>query len=463
MTAAIAAVAASAAPETFSSVSAASAASAVSIRYGVPTVTGVTDLNEWVDALLQPTALAELVIVGVGLLAAYGITKRFMARSRQPSRVWFGEHGIDGVLFPLLALLAAVAARYALANVMPVAVLRVAVPVLASLAVIRVGVRVLRVAFPASPLVRSFETTLSWFVWVLLVLWLTGLLPLVREELDAMQWKVAGSEVSLRSLIEGAFTALAVMVLMLWLSAAIESHLLKEGVGNISMRKIAANLTRAVLLLTGVLLALSAAGIPLAALSVMGGAVGVGLGLGFQKLAANYVSGFVILAERSLKIGDVVKADGFEGRISDINTRYTLIRALNGREAIVPNELLITQRVENLTAADPKVALNTTVRVVYGTDLHALIPQLVAAIATVPRVLRDPGPGVHVTNLAPDGIELTTGFWIDDPQEGQSPVQSDVNIAVLDCLARLGVEIAYPQRVLQYLNDRRDAQGERKG
>jgi small-conductance mechanosensitive channel len=127
---------------------------------------------------------------------------------------------------------------------------------------------------------------------------------------------------------------------------------------------------------SGLMFALSAAGIDLTALGVLGGALGVGIGLGLQKLAANYVSGFVILAERSMRIGDMVKVDGFEGRITDITTRYTVIRALNGREAIVPNEMLITQRVENSSLADPKVAAHTVVQVAYGTDLDALMPAL---------------------------------------------------------------------------------------
>jgi hypothetical protein len=120
------------------------------------------------------------------------------------------------------------------------------------------------------------------------------------------------------------------------------------------MRKMAANALRALLLLVGLMFALSAAGIDLTALGVLGGALGVGIGLGLQKLAANYVSGFVILAERSMRIGDMVKVDGFEGRITDITTRYTVIRALNGREAIVPNEMMITQRVENSLAGRPQ-------------------------------------------------------------------------------------------------------------
>jgi small-conductance mechanosensitive channel len=183
----------------------------------------------------------------------------------------------------------------------------------------------------------------------------------------------------------------------------------------------------------------------------MGGAVGVGIGLGLQKLAANYVSGFVILAEQSLRIGDVVKVDNFEGRISDITTRYTVIRAPNGRESIVPNEMMITQRVENCSFADPNVALTTVVQVAYGTDVPALMPRLVDAMASVPRVLADPGPSVMLSNFAADGLELTLVFWIADIQNGQGNVRSAVNLAVLATLNAAGVEIPFPQRVVHGL------------
>ena len=135
------------------------------------------------------------------------------------------------------------------------------------------------------------------------------------------------------------------------------------------MRKALANALRVVLLFVGLITALSVVGIDLTALSVLGGAVGVGIGFGLQKLAANYVSGFVILLERSLRIGDHVKVDGFEGKVTDIKTRYTLIRAVNGRESIVPNELLMSQRVENLSLADPSILLTCQVTVAYGNEV----------------------------------------------------------------------------------------------
>ena len=409
------------------------------------------DFGAWLAALTRPSVLIELAVLAGGLLAAWlicALARRVLDPARHRNSVWFGERVVDGVLFPVVALLLALAARWALKGSVPVALLHLAVPILASLVVIRVAVRVLRVAFPASPAVRLIERTLSWLVWGVLVLWVTGLLPLLLQELDDIHWKLAGADVSLRSLIEGALSAVAVLVVVLWVSAAIESRLLAGATDNLSVRKIAANGTRALLLLVGVLLALTAAGIPLGALSVLGGAVGVGVGFGLQKLAANYVSGFVILAERSLRIGDMVKVDNFEGQITDIKTRYTVVRALNGRESIVPNEMLITQRIENSSLADPKVSIVTILQVAYGSDMARLMPALTAAVAAVPRVITEPAPLVMLSQFAADGLELSVNFWITDPQNGQGNVKSDVNLALLQTLEALDVRIPFPQRVV---------------
>jgi small-conductance mechanosensitive channel len=409
----------------------------------------VDDLGALIDALTRSSALIEFAALAACLGLAWLIVRAARGRRHRPTSVWFGERIVDGVLFPVLALALALLARWLLAKTQVVAVLQIAVPILASLLIIRVAVRVLRVAFPQSQLVRVVERTFSWVVWVALVLWITGLLPLVLAEMDGIHWKLGGADVSLRNLLEAALSAVVVLVGALWLSAAIETRLLAGANGNLSLRKIAANAVRGILLMVGLLLALGAAGIPIGALGVLGGAVGVGIGLGLQKLAANYVSGFVILAERSLRIGDTVKVDGFEGRISDIHTRYTVIRALNGRESIVPNEMLITQRVENSSLADPKVSLNTSVQIAYGSDLDTLMPRLTNAVSSVPRVIGDPTPTVQLNGFGADGLDLQIGFWIRDPENGQGNVRSDVNLAILRTLTEAGVEIPYPQRVVR--------------
>jgi len=405
-------------------------------------------LHHALSNMTPQAVMVELAVLAGALGVAYGAV--WLARgSRREPGIWFGRRIYDGVFFPLAALLVGVLLRWALKDLLPVGLLRLAVPILASLLLIRVSVQVLHTAFPTSTLVRGLERTVSWFVWAGLVLWLTGLLPLLIEEMEALHWRVGGASVSLLTLVQGALSAGAVLLLVLWLSAAIESQLLKGAAGSsISARKMAANATRALLLTVGVLGALSAVGIPMSALSVLGGAVGVGIGLGLQKLAANYVSGFVVLAEQSLRIGDLVRVDNFEGHITDIKTRYTVIRALSGRESIVPNEMLITQRVENLSLADRNVLVSTVVQVAYGTDVETLMPQLARAAAGVPRVLADPAPGVQLSNFAADGLELTVLFWISDPENGQGNVRSAVNLALLSMLDKLRVQIPFPQRVL---------------
>ena len=339
------------------------------------------------------------------------------------------------------------------------AVLRLALPIILALLVVQGSARVLRAAFPDSQVVKRVQRVWSWVIWGAIVLWLTGLLPLLLQEMDDIHWRLGGVKVSLRTMVEGALSVVAVLLITLWLSAAVERQVLTRMAPSsdpaaLSLRKMAVNIIRSALLVVGVLMALSAAGIPLTALGVFGGALGVGIGLGLQKLAANYVSGFVVLAERSVRIGDMVSVDGFEGRITDIKTRYTVIRALNGRESIVPNELLLTQRIENSSLADPKVVLRTAVTVAYGTDLAVLSPLLVQSVSGVPRVLHDPLPAVHLDAFGPDGLDLLVSFWIADPENGSGNVKSDVNLSILKVLNEQGVSIPYPQRELLVRGDR---------
>jgi small-conductance mechanosensitive channel len=407
------------------------------------------------QALLKPSALIELAVFAGCLLLAWGIVHA-LRRSMAPDHharvgsTWFGDRIVDGVLFPLAALLLALLARWVLRDMLPLAVFRLVVPILMSLALIRLTVRVLHASFPESAFMRTVERSVSWVAWIAVVAWITGVLPLLLAELDQIVFKVGAAKLSVRALLEGAITAVLALLLALWASSLLEARLLQGASDNISIRKMAANALRAVLLFLALVFALSAAGIDLTALGVLGGALGVGIGLGLQKLAANYVSGFVILAERSVRIGDMVRVDGFEGRVSDISTRYTVIRASNGRESIVPNEMMVTQRVENSSLADPQVSVSTVLQVAYGTDLDGLIPQLVATMAAVPRVLPEPEPAVQLSAFAPDGLELTLGFWIADPHNGQGNVRSDVNLAVLKLLHAQGVEIPFPQRVLRH-------------
>ncbi len=409
------------------------------------------DVGRWVSAFLKPTVLLELMALAVCVVLAWGLVsllQRGLHRG-DPRSILFGARILDGALFPLVLLGLSYVARPLLLLWIPIAVFQVAIPVLAALVVIRVGVKILQLAYPEAAWVRPIERSISWLAWLGMVLWVTGLLPLVLEELDQIHWKVGGATLSLRTMIEGAITAGAVLLLSLWISAAIEARLLQSASGaELSLRKAVSNAVRALLVFVGLMMALSAVGIDLTALSVLGGAIGVGIGFGLQKLASNYVSGFVILAERSMRIGDNVRVDSFEGRITNINARYTVVRSSTGRESIVPNEMLITQRVENLSLADPRVWLSTVVSVAYESDVELVTTLLAEAALASPRVLRDPTPSVALSAFGADGLEFTVGFWIADPENGSLGLRSTINRAILAALRANRIEIPYPQRVM---------------
>jgi small-conductance mechanosensitive channel len=416
-----------------------------------PTPKPIDDLDAWMAAFARPTVLIEVLILLVcGVLAwalVAGIRRVFTGLDERS--IWFGRRNVDGVLFPAIVLCFAFVGLEVADRYMPVAVLRLAIPVLISLVVIRVGVKVLQAAFAQARWARLLETTISWFAWLMVVLWVSGLLPVILNELDLITWKVGGTTLSVRTMIEGALTGGAVLIFTLWISAAIESRLLRSATGGeLSLRMAISNAARAMLMFVGLIVALSAVGIDLTALSVLGGAIGVGIGFGLQKLAANYVSGFVILAEQSMRIGDSVRVDNFEGVITQINARYTVVRSLAGRESIVPNEMLITNRVENMSLVDSKVNLSTVISVGYDSDVDQVTALLVAAAAAQTRVLVDPPPAAHLSAFGADGLEFTLGYWVTDPENGAMNLRSAINKSILASLREHGIEIPYPQRVV---------------
>ena len=425
-------------------------ASAVNLRSFAPPAR-IEGLNGWFAALTRPSALTELGTLIACVLLAW-LVVHVLSRSRRlasESSILFGRRIVDGVLFPLLLLAVGYAAKTLLEQMFPLAVFKVAIPVLLSLAVIRLGVKVLQVAFKNAPVVRALERSISWLAWIAMVLWVSGLLPVILDELDGIKWKVGGSLISVRTMIEGALTAGVVLLITLWISSAIESRLLRSATGSeLSLRKAVSNATRAVLMFVGLLLALSSVGIDLTALSVLGGAIGVGVGFGLQKLAANYVSGFVMLAERSVRIGDNVRVDGFEGRVTHINARYTVVLALSGREAIIPNEIFINNRIENLTLTASHVLQSTVVSVGYESDVELVMRLLTGAAQIQERVLPEPAPSAHLTNFGADGLEFTLNYWISDPDNGLQNLRSQVNLAILRSLREHRIDIPYPQRVI---------------
>ena len=403
-------------------------------------------LSAWSHDGLSPALMTEVAFLCAALALAW-LPAWSLGRHSKNESVLFGRQVIDGLLFPLLALLFAYIAQSWLQRQQPVLLFKIAIPVLLSLALIRLCARVLMAVFPRSGAAALTERLISWLAWAMAVLWITDLLPLVLQEMEQIHLNFGKLRLDLRTILEGVLSSGLVLMLSLWLSAVIEQRVLSQTVSDLSMRKVAANVLRAVLLLIGLLLALSAVGVDLTALSVLGGALGVGLGLGLQKLAANYVSGFVVLIERSVRIGDHIRVDGMEGQVTDIKTRYTLLRDTNGRESIIPNDMLITQRVDNFSLSDAAVALQTVVLVAVENDAAQVQSVLQDALGKVTDVLPEPPAQVFFSRFSADGLEMTLNFWVANQLHTRMAVLSRVNSAVWSALSEADIQLPPPKAI----------------
>jgi small-conductance mechanosensitive channel len=330
-------------------------------------------------------------------------------------------------------------------------IVKVAIPVFWSLVVIRVAFFLLRRVFARHGQLGeafvTFEKVFALVVWVAVALYITGKWPDIFHYLDNTELHYGPkktSKVLLGDVLQAIVSIAVLLILALWAGAALEERLMGVQALHSSLRVALARVSRAVLIVGAVLLSLSQAGLDLTVLSVFGGALGVGLGLGLQRIASNYVSGFIILLERSLSIGDMISVDKYSGKVTQINTRYTVLQGLDGVETVLPNEMLISGPVLNQTLSLRAVRASTRLTVAYGSDLDTVMPLLVAQAVGTPRVLETPAPGISLSRFAPEGYELDLGFWIGDPENGQGGVVSDINKKIYALVQSGDVKLGIP-------------------
>jgi len=217
-----------------------------------------------------------------------------------------------------------------------------------------------------------------------------------------------------------------------------------------NLKVVLSRIAKALLLLISLLVSLSLVGIDLTVLSVFGGALGVGLGLGLQKIASNYISGFIILLDRSVKLGDQITVDKYTGIVSQIRTRYTVVRNGDG-ETLVPNEQLVAQSVQNHSFSKTNVRVATRVQADYAADPEEVIALLVDCVKSLPRVLAEPAPAAFLVLFGESGIEYETAVYIADPENGKLGVQSAMNRAIWRALRERGIAIPFPQREVRVI------------
>jgi small-conductance mechanosensitive channel len=375
----------------------------------------------------------------------------------KPETLWSaGRAGIRRVGFPLAMLLALLFGRE-LAGIWLASthLLNLAVPLLVALVTVRLVIYALRYVFKPRDSLKAWERTAAWLIWGAFALHITGLLPRIHAAMEALSFQSGSHRFSLWLLFQAAAVIVVAVVIALTLARLVESRLMGVTQMNLSLRMALSKAARTVLLILAVLVALPAVGIDLTVLSVFGGALGVGLGFGLQKVASNYISGFIILLDRSVRIGDLVTVDNKYGQVSQINTRYTLLRSMDGTESIVPNEMLISQTVVNHSLSKPSVRVALPVQVSYDTDLEQAEALMLEAAHDQTRVIFDDPenlPRVYLKEFADNGILLELAVWIRDPSEGQNNLRSDVNWAIWRRFKAAGIEIPFPQRVVHMVS-----------
>jgi small-conductance mechanosensitive channel len=409
------------------------------------------------EAVHTPAGFVDLAAVLLCFGMAWLVDRRTRLGARDGSRLArIGAGSVNRVIFPLTALLLLWIVRGALRASHEPAFFEIAIPLAVALALIRLVVYGLHNLFPAGRWMPASERAVAYTIWGALLLYYVGVLQEIERTLADVKLPIGKSELSVLDLGRDALAIGLAIVASLWVSGMLEQRLMRGAAGETNVRAVLAKVLRAVLLLIAVLVALSVAGIDLTVLSVFGGALGVGIGLGLQKLASNYIAGFTILLDRSVRIGDMVTVDNRHGVVTKATARYVVVRGLDGVEAIVPNEIMVTTTVLNHSYSTPDVRVGVPVQIAYDSDPELAMRLMVEATQRHARVLRkDHPPAAAVQRFGENGIELELGVWIADPHVGSGGLRSDLYLDIWRAFREHGIKIAYPQREVRL----RDGQG----
>ena len=415
-----------------------------------PSIPAAQDFAYVEKYLSETRGLVELAVVLACFAVAWLVDRRVArARGDTPNRT---ARQVAHVVFPLTALVLLLIARSAYVRSGSTMLFDVAIPLAVALAVIRILVYTLRRLFPDASWLAGSAKVISFSIWGILVLHYLGVGAEIVGYLDAISVPLGRGSVSLATIGRGLVVVFATIAVTLWLSGFLERRLMSTGFDP-NVRVVVSRFLRALLVVVGVLVSLPALGIDLTLLSVFGGALGVGIGLGLQKLAANYIAGFTILLDKSIELGDLVTVDNRNGIVTSVTSRYVVVRGLDGVSAIVPNETLVTTTVLNHSSSVRRVRVAIPVRIPYGTDVERAIALLEDAARAEPRALRDATlePQAFVGMLGEFGIELELGLWIADPEQGQLGLRSSINRRILHTFEEAGIEISRPIKDIRIL------------
>ena len=396
----------------------------------------------------SPTEWMLQIAVAAGALAIGWFVARLSRRVTVSPRWKFGKGDFERVAFPLIALILAWAGRQVLAIRQDVAFLQIVESLLVAYLAIRIAIYILGHIIDEGGFQRGVIRVVYWVAWILVLLHITGLLPEALAALDAHGFAMGKNdrEVTLLDLVKAVGAMFLTITLALWVSRITEGRVLSSESMEMTTRIVITKVVRVAALFAAIFVALPLAGLDVTTLSIFSGALGVGLGFGLQKIASNYVSGFIVLLDRSLRIGDVVSVDNRRGEVTAIETRYTVIKGMDGVESIIPNEKLITESVSHHSYSDPKVSVVIPVTIAYDSDVEKACRILAEAARRQGRVIAEPPVAARVKQLGERGIELELTVWINDPVLGEGDLRSDLLKDVVRSFREAGIALPYARR-----------------
>jgi small-conductance mechanosensitive channel len=414
------------------------------------------------DILWTRNVLIEIGAVGVCLLAGGYVGAAL--RSRYEQRLFKTPTGLTWTYFAsqgsvvatpaVLALGLVILARSGLqAAHFDVTLLDAAARLIGAYVVVRVAVLLFAASLGNKSWMQHWENRLTLAIWLAIAAEYLGWLEPIISTLDSIGVAAGRSRITVWSVLKLLFTLTLFVLVAAWISRWVERRLKRMSTLAPSTRIGMAKFTNAFLIGLSILIGLNAAGVDLTALTVLTGAIGLGLGFGLQSIAANFVSGFVLLMDRSIKPGDVISLSGQIGTstenfgwVQELRGRYVVVRDRDGVEMLVPNQQLISNAVINWSYTDPRIRLKLPIRVSYGDDPELALQILLTACKGQARVLHEPAPVSRLMHFSDSGIELELRFWISDPQEGVNNVRSEVNRAIWRLFKEHKITIPVAQR-----------------
>jgi len=390
-----------------------------------------------------------LLSLGIAWLIARGIRKLVEINLNQEVGALkkFTLRSVERIVYPIAALVIIILARSVFRFLeQPTQLLVLASLLLLSLAGIRLLVYMLRKGFAPTPMLKAWENILATTIWLIVALYLIGILPFVLQTLDSFAFTLAGNRISALSVINFLLLVALLFTLAVWVSAIIERRMQRATYLASGLQVALGKIVKVVLIALAVLVALDAVGLDLTALTVFGGALGVGLGFGLQRIASNFISGFLLLFDRSIKPGDVISIGDKFGWVQELHARYIVVRDRDGVDTLIPNENLITTEVINWSYEDRNVRLKIPVQISYSDDPELAMQLMVDLAKQHPRVLPNPEPVGRLLEFGDNGIGVELRIWINDPEKGVNNVRSELNLAIWRAFKENHVTIPFPQR-----------------